>query len=176
MDVLASRTLPDDFVLLVLGGTRQEVDRGVPVMPELGALQERLGSHVQFIGGMPHRGVAPYLAASEVMIAPNQGPTLGMAVLESLASGVPVVGTRVPGVQDWIEDGSDGFLVPANGIEALWDKALDLWQNTTEARKMGRAGQEKVHRQHTVQHMAEQMASCYQEVTGIGRDQVGIGV
>lgn len=175
LEVLATLQLPDDFVLLVLGGTRREIQHGQPVSEDLVRLTQKLGSHVQFIGGMPHRGVAPYLAASEVLIAPNQGPTLGMAVLESLASGVPVVGTRVPGVQDWISSGEDGFMVAPDAIAELWEKALELWSNPTEARKMGRLGQDKVHRLHTVGHMAEEMVACYQEVTGVGRNQVGIG-
>ncbi|PSR21839.1 MAG: glycosyl transferase family 1 [Sulfobacillus acidophilus] len=175
LEVLASRRLPSDFVLLVLGGTRREVHQGVPVAPFLRELKDRLGEHVQFVGGMPHRGVAPYLAAAEVMIAPNQGPTLGMAVLESLASGVPVVGTRVPGVQDWIDDGQDGFLVPLDAMETLWEKTLGLWENSMQARKMGHVGQDKIHRLHTVAQMSDEMVACYQEVTGVGRDQVGIG-
>ncbi len=175
LEVLSRRELPEDFVLLVLGGTRQEVQRGMPVSPDLAELAKKLGSHVQFVGGMPHRGVAPFVSASEVAIAPNQGPTLGMAVLESMASGVPVVGTRVPGVQDWIDSGEDGYLVNPESMEELWDRALELWMNPNQARKMGKAGQDKVHRLHTVTQMAEQMVSCYQEVTGIGRDQVGVG-
>lgn len=175
LEVLSSRDLPPDFVLLVLGGTRREVQQGLPVSKELARLAEQLGPHVQFIGGMPHRGVAPYLAASEVLIAPNQGPTLGMAVLESLASGVPVVGTRVPGVQDWIESGHNGHLVAPDAIDEMWNLALALWNNPTEARKMGHRGQEQVHRLHTVGQMAEAMVACYQEVTGVGRNQVGIG-
>lgn len=175
LEALSQRTLPEDFALLVLGGTRREVQRGKPVLDDLMRLNERLGSHVHFVGGMPHRGVAPFLAASEVLVAPNQGPTLGMAVLESLASGVPVVGTRVPGVEDWVNPGEDGFLVDQQDMKGLWDHALGLWSEPTRARKMGASGQEKVHRLHTVEHMAEQMVACYQEVTGGGRDQVGVG-
>ena len=124
---------------------------------------------------MPHRGVAPYLASAEAAIAPNQGPTLGMAVLEALASGVPVVGTRVPGVQDWIESDEDGYLVDPQDMEGLWDRAFALWNDPIRARKMGRTGQEKVHRLHTVSHMAKDMVACYQEVTGIGGNQMGVG-
>ena len=175
LEVLASRALPEDFALLVLGGTRREVQQGMPASEDLARLAQRLGSHVQFIGGMPHRGVAPYLAASEVLVAPNQGPTLGMAVLESMASGVPVVGARVPGVQDWVESGHDGYLVAPNAMDEMWDVALELWNNPQEARKMGRRGQDKVHRLHTVGQMAEEMVACYQEVTGVGRNKVGIG-
>ncbi len=175
LEELATRDLPDDFVLLVLGGTRRQIQQGTPVAEDLAELHQRLGSHVQFVGGMPHRGVAPYLAASAVTIAPNQGPTLGMAVLESMASGVAVVGTRVPGVQDWIEDGQDGYLVSPEAMGELWDKTFELWSDPTEARKMGRRGQDKVHRLHTVGHMAEEMVACYREVTGLGRNQVGIG-
>ncbi len=175
METLATLSLPDNFVLMVLGGTEREIQQGAPVAEDYIRIKNHLGSHIQFLGGMPHRAVAPYLAAAEVTIAPNQGPTLGMAVLESLASGVPVVGTRVPGVQDWIENGQDGFLVGTDAMEELWGKALDLWKNPVEARRMGYQGQDKVHRLHTVKHMAEEMTACYQEVTGIGRNQVGIG-
>lgn len=176
LEVLSQRNLPDDLVLMIVGGTRREVQRGVPISPDLARFQERLGSHVQFIGGMPHRGVAPYLAAAEVVVAPNQGPTLGMAVLESMASGIPVVGASVPGVRDWIDSDRDGYLVDPSDMEGLWDYALQLWQNPNQARKMGTLAQDKVQRLHSVNHMAEQMAACYQEVTGIGRDQVDIGV
>lgn len=174
LEVLADMDLPQDFVLMVLGGTRHEVRQGVPVSEQLMRVRGRLGSHVQFIGGMPHRSVAPYLAASEVTVAPNQGPTLGMAVLESMASGVPVVGTRVPGVRDWIEPGQDGYLVDADAMADLWTQTLDLWNNPTEARKMGHRGQDKVHRLHTVGHMAEEMVACYREVTGVGQSEVGV--
>lgn len=175
LDVLAQRDLPEDFLLMVLGGTRKQVQQGVPVSPDLARLAERLGSHVTFVGGMPHRGVAPYLAASEVAIAPNQGPTLGMAVLESLASGIPVVGSRVPGVRDWINHGEDGYVVDRDQIETMWDFVLELWNDSAKARKMGKVGQEKVHRLHTVNDMAQQMVGCYQEVTGLGGHQMGVG-
>ncbi len=175
LEVLVDRDLPDDFTFLVLGGTRREVHQGMPTSPELARFKDRLGHHLEFIGGMPHQGVAPYLAAAEVMVAPNQGPTLGMAVLESLACGVPVVGTRVPGVRDWIDAGEDGFVVDVDAMDDLWSKTLELWENSTLARKMGRRGQDKVHSLHTAARMAEEMAACYQEVTGVGRDQVGIG-
>lgn len=175
LETLATLDIPEDFVLLVLGGTRRQIHQGIPVAPDLADLAGQLGSHVQFIGGMPHRGVAPYLAASEVTIAPNQGPTLGMAVLESMASGVPVVGTRVPGVKDWIEDGQDGYVVDPAAMRELWEKTMELWSDPAQARRMGRRGQDKVHRLHTVGHMAEEMVACYREVTGVGRNQVGIG-
>ncbi|MCY0898631.1 MAG: glycosyltransferase [Firmicutes bacterium] len=176
LKVLARRPLPNDFALFVVGGTRREVEHGRPISPHLAALADQLGPRVHFVGGMPHRGVAPYLAASAVMIAPNQGPTLGMAVLESLACGVPVVGTRVTGIQDWVEEDRDGYLVNPPDMEDLWDYALALWDDPMKARRMGYAGQSKVHRLHTTQNMAAQMVACYREVTGLGRNQMGIGV
>ncbi|MCY0877969.1 MAG: glycosyltransferase [Firmicutes bacterium] len=173
---LAQRALPADFLLLVVGGTRREVEHGRPVSPHLAALADQLQGHVLFLGGMPHRGVAPYLAAAAVLIAPNQGPTLGMAVVEGLASGVPVVGTRVTGIEDWIDEGENGYLVAPSNMTKLWDEALALWADPMLARKLGHAGQEKIHGAHTIQQMAEQMVACYREVTGLGRSQVGASV
>lgn len=170
------RNLPKDFRLLVVGGGPNEVQDGLPRDPELREALKVGGPLVHFVGNMPHQAVATYLGASQVMVSPNQGPTLGMAVLEAMASGLPVVGTAVPGVQDWIQDGEQGYLVEPNRMDIIWDRTMELYEDTQKARLMGKRGQDKVHHYHTIHHMVQQLASVYEEViSGESTHSAGVG-
>ncbi|MDA8193814.1 MAG: glycosyltransferase [Thermaerobacter sp.] len=175
LSTLGEIRLPDEFRFLVVGGNSGEVEQGRPQDARLKALRDRLGPHVEFLGAMPHRAVAPFLAASSVMAAPNQGPTLGMAVLEGMASGLPVVGTAVTGIQDWIADGTDGVVVAPGRLDLMAEALLRLWSDTARARRMGTAGQNRIHRHYTGEKMGSQLARVYREVMGHERHSAGSG-
>ncbi len=175
LEVMAGTELPDDLALLVIGGNPGDVVDGRPTDPSLVALADSLGEHVRFLGPTPHHAIAMYMGSASVAISPNQGPTLGMAVIEALASGCPVVGTKVPGVEDWIEMNVNGVLVDRQRIDQLWLEALELWQKPKKARIMGVNGQEMIQRQHTVNHMAQRLHTVYREVASGGHHETGVG-
>lgn len=175
LQTLSEIQLPSAFCLAIVGGASGEVVNGYPVSPKLRALKERLNEHVRFLGPMPHSAVAPYLAAASVMVAPNQGPTLGMAVVEGMASGLPVVGTDVTGIRDWISDGVDGVLVRPEQLDMAATALLQLWSDSGRARRMGRIGQDRIHRHYGGDKMAEQLVQIYQEVMEHGRHSAGVG-
>ncbi len=173
LKAMVKTELPSDFTLLVVGGGSDEVVRGRPVDPQLNLLKKQLGSQVKFLGSMPHGAVAQYLSAAQVVFAPNQGPTLGMAVVEALACARPVVGSRVTGISDWITPGVDGYLFPAEDVEAMLEQGLVLWQDSARARSMGRLGYEKVHRRHSLEYMTQQLLRVYEEVIDGERIETG---
>lgn len=175
LEVMGKTPLPEDLALLVVGGSPGEVMGGQPTDPGLAELSRPLGTHVRFLGPTPHHAIAIYMGSAAVSIAPNQGPTLGMAVIEAMASGCPVVGTAVPGVQDWIESGVNGILVGQTHIDQLWRDALQLWNNPSQARQMGVNGQEMIQRHHTVNHMAQRLQTVYEEVASSGHHETGAG-
>lgn len=164
LEYMTTQSLPEDLVLLLIGGDRGAVIQGHPQDPRLAELAEALGHHVRFLGPMPHRAVAMYFATAQAVIAPNQGPTLGMAVLEALASGTPVVGSNVPGVADWIDPGVNGFICEDNSVATLWHYARVLWDDANLAHKMGLAGQTVIHQSHGGDAMASELAQVYEEV------------
>jgi glycosyltransferase involved in cell wall biosynthesis len=175
LEVMVQSPLPDELALLVIGGNPGDVVQGQPVDPELARLARQLGSHVRFLGPTPHHAIAMYMGSAAVAIAPNQGPTLGMAVIEALASGCPVVGTDVPGVEDWIETGVNGLLVGRQHIDQLWVQALELWNKPKQARQMGVNGQEMIQRHYTMNHMAQPLHTVYGEVAPSGYHETGVG-
>lgn len=72
-----------------------------------------------FLGKLPHQEVLRQLSMATVSVVPSRSDNLPTTVLESLAVGTPVIGTRVGGIPEMIRDGKDGFLVPTEDAEAL---------------------------------------------------------
>lgn len=103
-----------------------------------GPLRERLARAPRVLapGAVPLPEVARWLAAADVVTLPSWSEGTPNAVLEALASGRPVVATRVGGIPDVVDD-RVGLLVPARGASALaaaLGRALDRnWSPTAIA-------------------------------------------
>ena len=69
---------------------------------------------------------------------------LGQTLLEAMACGCPVIGTRVASLPEVVDDGVTGFLVPPNDPAALGERLAWLAAHPTEARAMGEAGRRRV--------------------------------
>ncbi|MDP3795229.1 MAG: glycosyltransferase family 4 protein [bacterium] len=83
-----------------------------------GHLKERLETLVQelelidvahLVGNVEHEDVAQYLAIADVFIRPSRSEGLGNAFLEAMSAGVPIVGTPVGGIPDFLVDGETGL-------------------------------------------------------------------
>ncbi len=132
---------------LVLAG-RSEGRRSM-----LEALARRLGvdASVRFVGDV--EDVAGLLEASDVSVLSSPTEGCPNALLESMAAGLPVVGTGVPGIREALGDVDDGFLVPLGDARAL-AVALDRLSRDSDLR--ARVGERN--RQRQVSHFgAERM-------------------
>jgi glycosyltransferase involved in cell wall biosynthesis len=115
---------------------------------ELEPLQVRAGAHgvshaIAFRG---HReDVSACLCANDIFVLPSRSEAFPNAVLEAMASGMPIVASRVGGIPELIEDGHTGFLVPAGDPLALADRLCRFMANPPFAARLGenaRAGAE----------------------------------
>lgn len=164
LEAFADLPWPDDCRLVVIGGGEHDVDRGRPRSPRLRQLADRLPSRVIFAGPVAHGEMPAYMAAACALLAPNQGPVVGLGILEALAAGTAVIGTDVTGVRDWIDEGVNGYVVPRHRLDLLARRALALWADPAEARRLGQAGLQKVNRHYTMPQMAARLAAVYQDV------------
>lgn len=78
------------------------------------------------------------------------------ALLEAMAAGLPIVATRVPGIEDQIEDGKDGFLVPTRSPESLASAIARLVDQPTQRLTISKAVQSK-----SLGYSWEKVASVY---------------
>jgi len=125
---------------LVIAGDGDERERLVALAGELG-----LGERVCFFG--PARGEAKiYLFQNAIctVVPSRTWEAFGLIVLESYASGRPVIASRLPGLEDLVQEGETGFLVDAENAEQLAG-AIDRMQSDRErADAMGKRGLSKV--------------------------------
>jgi glycosyltransferase involved in cell wall biosynthesis len=86
---------------------------------EVRELAAELGIRASFMGARPHDEVATWLGACDVLALPSWNEGMPNVVLEALASGRPVVASRVGGIPDVIDSDSSGRLVPPRDPVAL---------------------------------------------------------
>jgi N-acetyl-alpha-D-glucosaminyl L-malate synthase BshA len=83
-----------------------------------------VGGDVRFLGRLD--AVAPVLAATDLFLLPSQTESFGLAALEAMACGAPVVASRTGGLPEVITDGVDGILEPPGSVEAMARRAMNL--------------------------------------------------
>lgn len=98
-----------------------------------------LSRRVHFTGPLPQSKLAQRMAGAAVLVLPSQSEGFGRVVLEAMAAGTPVIGSRVGGIPELIEDGVSGFLVAPGDEEMLADKISWLFENRDQATAMGLA-------------------------------------
>lgn len=101
------------------------------------------------------------LRSCDLFVLPTHQEALGQAFIEAMAVGLPVIGTRVDGVPELIDDGVNGLLVPAKDVEALRDAIARLVDDATLRQRFGAAGLVKTDGQFTVENMANETVDFY---------------
>jgi len=84
-------------------------------------------------------------------------------VLEAMSCGRPVVANRTPGMEDYVDDGVTGILVPPGDADALSSAVDQLLNDPDRARAMGAAGAERVRDRFTTEHLASALAGLLKE-------------
>jgi len=120
---------------------------------------ERELATARFVGKVPD--VRPFLHAADLLVHPSLSEGLSNIVLEAMAVGLPVLGTRTGGLKEQVVDGETGILVePANG-EALANGIQELLEDRERRRTMGAAGRERVRRLYNLTTMLDAYERLY---------------
>jgi glycosyltransferase involved in cell wall biosynthesis len=128
-------------------------------------VEERIGrlgmeSRVRLLG--ERRDVADLLRAADCFCLPSRHEILPIALLETMAAGVPVVATDVGGVSELVRDGLDGF-VTRSGDAAALAAALSALAGDSELRgQMGDNGRKRVRSSFTPEACVPRIVESYQ--------------
>lgn len=111
---------------------------------EIRAQDLGLGAVVSFAGYKSQDEVAETLASADALVLPSFAEGVPVTLMEAMASGLPVLATRVGGISELVEDGISGYLVPPGNVEALAARLRDLLSDPELRARMGAAGRAKV--------------------------------
>jgi glycosyltransferase involved in cell wall biosynthesis len=123
--------MPRPWRLLIAGGDRVCHEAALRAL----IAKLSLNSDVTLLG---HRNDVPeILAASDLLAMPSHQEGLPNAILEAMASGLPIVATRVGGIPELIVDGQNGTLIAPHDISALGRAILELAVDPVRRRDIG---------------------------------------
>jgi glycosyltransferase involved in cell wall biosynthesis len=113
--------------------------------------------------GFAHDVAAAY-AALDVFVLPSQYEGLPICLLEVMAMGIPVVGTRVPGISELVEDGRTGLVVPHGNPKALATAVLRLLSNEPLRDQVRAAARRQIEHSYTRSSVAERVEALYTDL------------
>jgi D-inositol-3-phosphate glycosyltransferase len=115
---------------------------------------------VTFTGAMKHTELPNYYRAADVFVLPSRYESFGLAPLEAMACGTPVVASRVGGLTSYIREGRNGYLVPWRCPEPFAQRLDALLANPSLVESMGRAAREQALKM-SWDGVADRMLSLY---------------
>jgi glycosyltransferase involved in cell wall biosynthesis len=132
---------------------------------------------VEFLGPLPDAALPLVYRSAQVLVLPSVERTcygrsvrvselLGLAVLEAMASGTPVIASRVGGLPEVVRDGETGFLVPPGDVAALHDRLHYVLSDSALAQRLGANAREDVLDRFTWAKVAERCLDGYALTSG----------
>jgi len=163
---IRGRYAPEGKALLIHVSNYRTVKRAPVACEIFAAVREQTPAHLLMIGEGPDRArteecaerlgisdnitfidstleLPPYLAAADIMLMPSQSESFGLAALEAMACGTPVVASAIGGLPEVIDDGVDGLLLPPEDTDGMAEAALALLNDRPRLERMSQSAAEK---------------------------------
>jgi len=165
------------LVRKVRPAARMTVAGSGPERERLAGLAQSLGlsAHVTFTGRLDNERIAGLYQQADISLNPSLVDNMPISILESLASGVPVVSTNVGGVRFVVEDRKTALLVPAGDAEAMARAVLELAADPQAAAALARAGRESV-QQYTWAQVWPRLGAVYRGIAQCARPATATGL
>ncbi len=131
---------------------------------ERSVANQDLSDSVQFVG--ERHDLIALLSSADLFLLPSAQESFGMAALEAMACGTPVVAARVGGLPEVIDDGQTGFLCDEDDINAMAARGIDLLTDNALHERIAGAGAIAVRQRFCEDLVVPQYLDLYREVRG----------
>jgi D-inositol-3-phosphate glycosyltransferase len=152
-----------DCSVLIVGGDESS-ELQVQQLQDL-ARDRGISHRVAFVGAVDHEQLPLYYNAADVCVVPSHYESFGLVAIEAMASGVPVVASRVGGLTGTVKDGETGYLIPWLCPEPFAERIELLLDNEPLRQSLGEAAREAVGR-YRWENVAGAVLDVYNDLTG----------
>ena len=154
-----AREVPD--AVLVIAGTNDQYAEQMKAE----AVRLGFGSNVIVTGWIEPENMKVAYAAADVVLVPSLCfDSFPRVVLEAMAVGRPVIGTRYGGAPEIIVDGVTGYVVDPFNVELMAEKITDLLSHPMKAQQFGEAGYQRVVKDFNMTDKVEEYISAYKQL------------
>lgn len=151
--ILASRGL--DFHILFLGGG-EDLEAMISMVERKG-----LAARIAMAGAVGHERVTEELAACDLFVLPSFAEGVPVALMEAMASGIPVVTTGITGIPELVEHGIDGILVQPSNSSQLADALEPFLRGRIDVASMTAKAAEKVRAEYDVETNTRKLGELF---------------
>ncbi len=150
--------LPEHVKLVIAGAGEDE--------QKLKDQSSKFKDRVIFLGKMGHQDLPRVLKACDAFARPSRSEGLGNAFLEAMAAGVPIVGTPVGGIVDFLKDGETGLFAQVENPKSVAEKINQLATDAALRKQLVKNAASLVVEKYDWDAIAEQYAREYQALIG----------
>jgi len=162
--------------LLVIGDdcadrAKSQTGRNTPCGEKGKAYARRLGLHnILWLGAQEHRVLPWYYKACDCLVLPSRNEGCPNVVLEAMSTGLPVIGTRIPGIEKLVSDGCEGLIIEVDH-EAQLTCALNRIQGNPDiATKLGQQARSRALEEFSLDRVSSSYESLYSQLDqGLGK-------
>lgn len=156
---IVCRKMPEKQIRLLIAG-------GGNGREELETLCKRLSVYdkVAFVGKIAHDTIPEFLSNVDVFVALSRKESFGVAAIEAMACGKPVVVSDADGFCEIVEDGKNGYIVPKENPEAAAERIVSLLADSKTAEAMSVVARNSVVEKYSWQSSVDKMMSVYDKV------------
>jgi len=126
-------------------------------------LPPEVRSRISLVGRLPDEEVDRMLQQADLLVSPSLYESFGLVFPEAMRWGTAVIGTRVGGIPEIVEDGKNGILVPPASPGELAAAMISLLQDSERRRTLGEAGRLHIERHFNTVRMAQEVEKMYDE-------------
>ena len=127
------------------------------------ALDLGISSRVHFVGWQDKTDLPRYYQEANLFVLPSRNEGMSNAVLEAMASNLPVIATRIAGNEELVSEGKTGLLIPMDSEEALKTALHKLMGDPKCRQEMGKAGRSFVEQHYSWKNTAAQYQALLEE-------------
>jgi len=124
--------------------------------------KKKLGEKVIFLGNQTR--VEAVLPCADLFLVPSEEESFGLAALEALACGVPVIGTSGTGLNEVVDDFRNGFLLPVGDTSSMSRAGVALLKDTERLAEFRKAAAEQSLQKFNSEKIVSEYETFYQEV------------
>jgi N-acetyl-alpha-D-glucosaminyl L-malate synthase BshA len=134
------------------------------------SLAERLARDLGFEDRATFLGnvvaIETVLPVGKLFLLPSDAESFGLAALEAMACGVPVIGTAAGGLPEVVEDGASGFLRPVGDVEGMADAALGLLCDEERWARFSKEARRRAVEEFPTREIVSRYRKLYEETLG----------
>ncbi len=150
---MLKRVQHDNLRLLIIGSGKDEKK-----------LKKLAADNIIFLGSINHENLPKYLQISDIFVRPSLSEGLGNAFLEAMLCGLPIIGTPVGGIVDFLKDGETGLFCQPKNPQSIADKISLLLQNSQLYEKLSKNGKKVVLEKYDWNLLSKDMLEVYLEL------------